>query len=422
MEPGQNLRYATGGQSVDELNAEFYGQIRFPWPPQYCERVKRADLSGLMLAQDIGHWGSRILPDKASIWVAGCGTNQALFTALRFPRAQVLGSDLSAESLAVCAGNASSLGVSNLELRRESINQVEYSGRFDYVICTGVIHHNADPVAPLARLAQALKPEGLLELMVYNQFHRILTSAFQNAVRALLGNPSRPDLAQELPVARKLVASLRSECLMSAFLQSADGSPDAAFADSLLQPVEHSYTVASLAEMARRCDLEMLTFCNDSFSRSQGEAEWNLDFGDEDLDRIYTALPDAERWQVTNLLLAEASPMLWFYLQRRDCPRPRKPERQICKEFLDRRFRRVKTEREIFIRMPEGTYSNSPKVAPYPGEPRHPIAKRILSELDEGAPFRETLRRLGIDPTFAQSNRLRLGLATSGCPYLEAAT
>ncbi|HVR11121.1 MAG TPA: class I SAM-dependent methyltransferase [Thermoanaerobaculia bacterium] len=406
---------------MDELNAEFYGQIRYPWPPQYFERVKRADLGGLMLAQDIGHWGARILPEEARIWVAGCGTNQALFTALRFPHARVLGSDLSAESLAACAENAASLGIANLELRRESINQVRYSSRFDYVICTGVIHHNADPLLPLSRLAGALKPEGLLELMVYNQYHRILSSAFQNAVRGLLGNPSRPDLARELPVARRLIASLRGDMLMPSFLGTLAGAPDAAFADTLLQPVEHSFTVGSLAEAARRCDLEMLTFCQDSRGRGEGETEWNLGFGDEHLDPLYLALSDVERWHITNLLMAESSPLLWFYLQRLDCPRPRKPERQICEEFLDRRFVRVKTEREIFTRLPDAGYSRSPRVSPYPGEPRQPLARRIAAELDEAAPLRETLRRLGIEPTFVECNRLRLNLATSSCPYLEAA-
>ncbi|HTQ79992.1 MAG TPA: class I SAM-dependent methyltransferase, partial [Thermoanaerobaculia bacterium] len=258
MEPTiQNLMYATGDQPVDEMNAEFYGQIRYPWPPQYFERVKRGDLGGRMLAQDIGHWGASILPKDARIWVAGCGTNQALFTALRFPDAVVLGSDLSLESLALCAENAARLGISNLELRRESINQVEYEGCFDYVICTGVIHHNADPIAPLSRLAKALKPEGLLELMVYNQYHRILSSAFQNAVRALLGNPSRPDLALELLVARRLIASLQGDHLMPCFLKEFAAAPDAAFADTLLQPVEHSFTIRSLAQAADRCHLEM---------------------------------------------------------------------------------------------------------------------------------------------------------------------
>lgn len=416
----QNLHFATDQSTVDGLNSEFYGKIQFPWPPQYFERVQRADLAPRMLAQDIGYWHQQVLPHDSRIWVAGCGTNQALFTALRFQNGQVLGSDLSTESLAVCGANASSLGVSNLELRRESINQVSYTGLFDYVICTGVIHHNADPLEPLLRLAQALKPEGILELMVYNQFHRILSSAFQNAIWTLLGKPVKPNLAQELPIGRRLAETFRWENLMSHFLASTKKMSDTAFADLLLQPVEHSFSVESLARTARQCGLEMLTFCNDNYSRTKDEADWNMDFADPHLQGLYDALPDTERWQVTNLLMAESSPMLWFYFQRSDCPRPRKPERQICDEFLNTRFTRVKTQKEVFMRQPEGGYSKQPLISPFPREPRSPLARGIYAALDENAPIQATLVKLGIEPSFSMLSRLRLGLATSGCPYLEA--
>ncbi len=416
----QNLHFATDQEAVDGLNSEFYGRIQYPWPPQYFERVQQADLAPCMLAQDVGCWSGDLLPAAPRVWVAGCGTNQALFTALRFQGARVVGSDLSAESLAVCEANARQLGVTNLELRRESINQVSYDGCFDHVICTGVIHHNADPELPLSRLAAALAPAGVLELMVYNQFHRVLTSAFQNAVWLLLRRPAKPNLAQELAVARRLVTTFRPDNLMARFMARSVDLPDAAFADALLQPVEHSYTVESLAGMARHRGLEMLCSCNDVFSRRRGESDWNLELEDPQLQRLYETLPDVERWQVTNLLLAEASPMLWFYFQRQDCPRPRKPERQVCTEFAATTFARVSTHKELFVRKPEGGYSRSPQVAPFPGLPRADLARGVHAALDEGKPLQATLDRLGIAATFPTLSRLRLGLATSGCPHLRA--
>jgi SAM-dependent methyltransferase len=407
---------------VDRLNAQFYGKVMYPWPPQYFDRVLRPDLAARMLAQDLGCWQGALLPEEPRIWVAGCGTNQALFTALRFPRAQVLGSDLSAESLAVCAANAASLGVDNLVLERESLNEVEYKDAFDYVICTGVIHHNADPAVALTHLAEALKPAGVLELMVYNQFHRILTSAFEEAVWRLLGKPAQPGLEQEQPVARRLARSFRHGNLMSRFLAVTEGLGEAAFADTLLQPVAHSYTVASLDRLAERCGLELLSFSNDTFSRARGEADWNLDLEDANLRQQYLALADSDRWQITNLLLAEASPMLWFYLQRRDSPRPRKCEREICDGFLDARFVRVETQQELFVRRPDGGYSRQPQTVAFPGQPPTELARRVHAALDETLPLRDTLAWLEVDVSFPKVNRLRLSLATSGAPYLEVAS
>ena len=418
----QNLHFASGQQEVDRLNAEFYGDIQYPWPPQYFDRLRRADLAPRMLAQDIGCWQGALLPETPRIWVAGCGTNQALFTALRFQRGQVLGSDLSAASLATCRANAASLGVRNLELVRESLNEASHAGCFDHVICTGVIQCNADPAVPLARLAAALRPAGVLELMVYNRFHRVLTAAFQNALWHLLGKPPRPDLERERPVARRLVETFRHPNLMSQFLGACGSLPDAAFADTLLQPVEHSHTVASLAALAERCGLEMLTSCNDAFSRTQGDADWNLKLEDPGLQRRYEALPDVERWQITNLLLAEASPMLWFYFQRRDCPRQRKSERQLAGEFLDLRFVRDKTQKELYARGADGTYSPSPRLVAFPGEPLRELPRQVFRALDETLPLRDTLSWLGVDTSLPTLNRLRLALATSGCPFLEAAS
>jgi SAM-dependent methyltransferase len=406
---------------VDEINAGFYGRFQYPPPPAAFERIVQAGFARKMLAQDIGYWRSDILPDAPRVWVAGCGTNQAMVTALKFPEAQVIGSDLSSQSLDRAAETARQLGLRNLELCRESINEASYSSEFDLVISTGVIHHNAEPEAALRRLAAAMKPGGILELMVYNKFHRILTTAFQSALRILAGTETRPSWQDEMDLARLLATSFRHGNFMSAFLSQNAQLPDALFADSLLQPVEYSYTVSSLRQLAAACRLELLTFCIDPFSRSTGAVNWNLNFQDPVLRERYQQLGDLERWEITNQLLGEASPMLWFYLQRADCPRRRMSERDICDGFLGAKFRRTATEKEVFSRTMNGTYSSVPKRAPFPGKPKPGSeAARVYAALEEGAELSRTLARLGIEQSFPQVQSLRLELATSANPFLEA--
>ena len=103
---GESLQFATSQSTVDSMNAEFYGNIKFPWPPMVFEKVCRKDFWTKMISQDLGYWNKSILPQHQRIWVAGCGTNQALFTALKFPDAKIIGSDLSQESLLLCEKNA----------------------------------------------------------------------------------------------------------------------------------------------------------------------------------------------------------------------------------------------------------------------------------------------------------------------------
>ncbi|MFO0756799.1 MAG: class I SAM-dependent methyltransferase [Byssovorax sp.] len=419
-EMGHSLAAATSQDEVDRLNSEFYGKIKYPWPPTAFERVIERGFWSRMLGQDIGSWDRPVVPEGGKVWVAGCGTNQALITALKFPEAEVLGSDLSEQSLDVCRRNAASLGVENLTLRRESLNEVSYEDRFDYVICTGVIHHNADPSVPLRALRRGMKPEGVLELMVYNQYHRLTTAGFQVAIRTLLGTGEKPDLERELPVARKLVETFNEPNMMSRFLKTRAADQDAAFCDALLQPVEHSYTVGSLDALAEAAALDMLTFAIDPFSKKAGAIDWNLTLRDPSLQALYTALPDTKRWQITNHMLLTDSPMLWFYLQRKDSPRARKSEAQLGEEFAQRRFKKTQTEVEVSLKGQTGTYQKIPEKRPFPGQPRDAAVAKLYAALDEKTTVGEALRKLGAAANFNLLHKARINLATSAFPFLAA--
>src|ERR1700741_332276 len=159
----ENLVLARSIGSVDELLSKFYGRFPWPWPAMKFDYLDDPYFETVMVNQDLGDWTHQILPENPQIWVAGCGTNQAIHTALRFRNTRVVGSDISSKSLAICDQNARAIGLTNLELKEESINEVPYQDRFDYVACTGVIHHNADPQSTLEKLVALLKPGGILE-------------------------------------------------------------------------------------------------------------------------------------------------------------------------------------------------------------------------------------------------------------------
>jgi len=417
----QNLALATSPGEVDALNAAFYGTIRYPWPPMYFERLADPRFWAHALDLDLGRAGAPVLPAYGGrIWVAGCGTNQAVITALMFPDAQVVGSDLSAESLDVAGRNARQLGAGNLELRRESIHQAGYQGEFDYVVCTGVIHHTADPAGALARLAAALRPAGVMQLMVYNRYHRVHNTAFQQAVRCMLGGGGY-DYGGELSIARRFVhhATLAGE--MGPWLAAFRDAPDAQLADTLIQPVEHGYTVQSLERMAMGAGLELLAPFPNPRDAAEGTLDWELELGDPELQEAYDALPDARRWQVVNLLGLDRSPMLWFYLQRAESPWRRRTVAELCDGFLAGRYAPARTTRRMHMGVPGGGYRATPdQETPFPVA-RRGDAKRVLEALDPAQPLRATLERLGIATHDRRAvNRLRLQLASTAFPYLRA--
>lgn len=414
-----NLVLVKSIESVDNLNSVFYGRFPYPWLPGKFDYLEDPDFETLMINQSLGYWDQSVIPENARIWVAGCGTNQAVITALKFPKASVTGSDVSEKSLALGRESAKQLGISNLELKRESINQVTYRKEFDYVICTGVIHHNADPSATLEKLATALKEDGIMELMVYNRFHWIIPVAFQKAVRILGAVPEGVDFETELSLTTKLVKEFSSESLVGIFLSAYRNCDESLLADALLQPVLYSYTVESLEEMAAGSDLEILTPYISQFDKGARQS-WNMEFKDPALKEAYDALPDLRRWQVSNLLMLERSPNLWFYLQRKGSARERISERQICESFLDQKFVRTATTQKSYIRGGDGKYRLSPDSLAFPlGRPAEP-AKKIMELVNGKTSMRDIFTRLGIAPTFDVVNKIRTMLTTPVFPYLKA--
>ena len=188
--------------------------------------------------------------DDRSILVAGCGTMQAVHQAVRWPRARVVGIDVSAKSIELAEGLKRKHRLDNLELRRLAVESADELGeRFDYAVCTGVLHHLADPVAGLGALGRAIRSGGALNVMVYAPYGRAGVYMLQEYCRRLgigWSDADIRDLAatlKALPADHPLVPLLRA---------SPDFSNPDALADALLHPRDRAYDVAQFFELLDR--------------------------------------------------------------------------------------------------------------------------------------------------------------------------
>ena len=408
-----------GQHAMDELNSRFYGRFPYPWPPMTFPAIEDRDLQTLMLNQGIGAWDSERIPLSPKVWVAGCGTNQAIYTALKFPDSSIVASDLSASSLELGQKNAKSMGIDNVTFRQESINDVDYDASFDYVICTGVIHHNDDPRFALAKLGAALKKNGVLELMVYNQLHRVPINAVQEAIGLLGGAELREsDWDGLLNLAKALVASTPiAPMVRKVFFE---GLSEAALADRLIQPREHTYTVASLEHLARSCGLQILLPCMNQFDQTGRYLSWEPLFSDPGLQHRFDSLGDLKRWQVANLLLGDASPMIWFYLQHELDQREDNLERKTCDEFLRRSFEPVRTSMRNFVKGSNGVYGKSKVAVPFPQKPKDGLLRNVVEVVSSYKSMHHTLLSVGVYPEdFRAINEIRNRLTTPLFPYLR---
>jgi SAM-dependent methyltransferase len=416
-----NVMGAVSQPAADAANREFYGNITYPWPQLTYPTYADPHWGIVFTNQELGDWTHTRIPPRPRIWVAGCGSNQATLSALKFPGAEILATDISTPSLRVCERNLAQLGVKNVTLKEQSINEAEYAEEFDYIICTGVIHHNADPAVPLARLAAGLKRDGILELGVYNYYHRILTTAYQKAMRYLFMEDPDVGLDEQLELTRDLMNRFPVENTMCFYLRQEKDQSREYLADSFLQPVEHSYTVESLVALLETAGLEINLPFLYVFDKDSGKSGWNIEFENEMAARRYERLPDIARWQITNLLLIEKSPSLYFYVQRSDSQFRRKSEREVCEEFLDTRFARYSTTITNYVGG-NGQYEYSATPIPLPS-PRVPVDQTVRAVFKEARPdrtIRDVFQNLKLEPTFSFVNNVRIQLTTPHFPYLKA--
>ena len=230
---------------------EFYTEHPYPPPVDNLDRARDE------WRDDNRHrseyhlfWPGRPYRADFDILVAGCGTWQAAKYAVCRPEARVTGIDVSATSLEHTERLRRKYELSNLETALLPIEGAgELARQFDLVVCTGVLHHLADPQAGLRALRSVLKSDGAMYLMVYAPYGRTGIYMLQDYCRRLGIGSS----AQEIADLMVMLKALPQHHPLAALLRGSRDSANAdALADALLNPRDRSYSVPQLFEFIER--------------------------------------------------------------------------------------------------------------------------------------------------------------------------
>jgi SAM-dependent methyltransferase/uncharacterized protein YbaR (Trm112 family) len=160
-----------GPRDVIHAVKDFYEANPFP---KYAVADSRDTLCDDSLATSWGRFLDEQLPANALILDVGCGTGRlANFLALRKDR-QVIGADLSLNSLQIAKEFKDRCAVQNAGFLQMNLFRPPFqAGVFDVVIADSVLHYTSDPLRGFRSLAALLKPDGLFVLSLYNPLGRM---------------------------------------------------------------------------------------------------------------------------------------------------------------------------------------------------------------------------------------------------------
>ena len=205
-------------------------------------------------------WPRKRNVDHLDILIAGCGSVQAAYYACRNPNWNVIGVDLSDSSLSHQKKLKELHGLKNLQVQKLDLTKVSELGQdFDFIVSTGVLHHLTDPDAGLSALKEVLRPEGVMNLMVYGKSLRLGVYMMQEVFRALNFKQTQEDV----DCVKATLDILPSDHVLRRYMKYApDLHYDAAFVDTFLHSQDRAYTVNEVYNFTRSSGLEFLTWCD----------------------------------------------------------------------------------------------------------------------------------------------------------------
>ena len=186
--------------SVTRTVRKQYESFPYPHrdPAEDAQRLLGTYMDALPTVSHYLFQGKLDVTKSLRVLIAGGGTGDAtvyLGRQLRDTRAEVVYVDLSEQSQQIARARASQHGIEDrIKWVRGSLLELPNLGlgKFDYINCSGVLHHLADPVAGLAALRGVLSDRGGMGIMVYARYGRAGVYQMQNLMRTLNGGEPDP--------------------------------------------------------------------------------------------------------------------------------------------------------------------------------------------------------------------------------------
>ncbi len=262
------------GCTVNQINclSEVREQYEnYPYPSRNPEDEKQT----LFLAQmsylaKINHYcfkGKQNFNNSFKVLDAGGGTGDCtilLAEQLRDTDAQIVYLDISSASMDVAKQRAKIRELDNIKWVNGSLLDIDKMGlgKFDYINCSGVLHHLKNPDDGLRSLRNALSENGAIGIMVYGQHGRNAVYHMQQLLRLVNTGPTDVEIMLQntkaiLDSLPKTNAFKKVETLYS-FPENKNNNIE--LYDLFLHSQDRAYTVPQIYQWVNDCGLNFVDF------------------------------------------------------------------------------------------------------------------------------------------------------------------
>ena len=240
----ENQKIAVVGDKTltTEKVTEFYKDAPFP---NYNDFQSKSDLLQIINSNPfIKDLKDKIGFNKKFIEV-GSGTSQLSLALASGTNNEIVALDPTLESLKLGAEFAAQNNINNVKfLNADIFNNPIKNDYFDFVWCSGVLHHTQNSEEGFNIIYNWLKPGGTIIIGLYNSYGRLRTNIRQFIYKTLgKGNLSRNLILKLDPYLRQVMS---------------DAKRDAWIRDQYEHPVERSHTLGEVLKWFKNKDVNFI--------------------------------------------------------------------------------------------------------------------------------------------------------------------
>jgi len=227
---------------------KYYNTYNYPVVNLYTNRQRKHHIKLISCILSYGDLSLNNILGK-SMLDAGCGSGEKSVMFCKYG-AKAIGVDFSSSQLiqARKLAKKNNLDIKFIEkdLVKDDLSDL---GKFDIIVCTGVLHHTRDPYLAFQKLVNQLKKDGIIILGLYHKYARLRYKLIRFLIKLFVSRSYD---------STKIINLLTNSWLSKVFIHA----PSNSIYDRYVVPYESYHTLSEVKRWFKKNNITLISFSN----------------------------------------------------------------------------------------------------------------------------------------------------------------